>query len=71
MDAWFERRDPDDSWREQPKYERLVMRGEDRFVLAGRLPSGEVVERPLGPFRWNGEDGFVVCIDPPDKPGQP
>lgn len=68
MDAWFERREPDDPWGgRQPKLERLVMHGQDRFALAGSLHSGEPVEIPLGPFRWNGEDGFVVCVEPPQR----
>lgn len=67
MDAWFERRDPDDPWGgRQPKFDRLVMHAADRFALAGRLASGERVEVPLGPFRWDGGEGFVVCVDRPE-----
>jgi hypothetical protein len=66
MDAWFERRDSDDPWRgRQPKFERLVFRGDHEFALAARLPSGEPVEVPLAPFRWDGEDGFAARLDDP------
>jgi hypothetical protein len=34
----------------QPKFEALAMRDEDRFVLTVRLPSGEVIDVPLGPL---------------------
>ncbi len=47
----MEMREPDDLWRgRQPKYEALVMRGEDRFALTVRLPSGETIDVPLGRF---------------------
>ena len=43
MDARF------DPWeRHQPKYESLVMLADDRFALTVRLPSGEMIEVPLG-----------------------
>ena len=45
----MEMREPDDPGRgRQPKYEALVMRGEDRFALTVRLPSGETIDVPLG-----------------------
>jgi hypothetical protein len=41
----------------QPKFEKIVMRGEDQFALVGRLASGERVDVPLGRF---------VAKPPPD-----
>ena len=50
----MEMREPDDRRRgRQPKYESLVMLDDDRFALTARLPSGETVEVPIGPF-WLG-----------------
>ena len=34
----------------QPKFTALAMRYDDRFVLTVRLPSGEVIDVPLGPL---------------------
>jgi hypothetical protein len=51
MNARFERQLSDDSWRgRQPKYEKLVMRGPDRFFLATKLPSGRRLLVRLGRF---------------------
>ena len=45
----FEMREPQDPSRgHQPKYESLVMLGDDSFALTARLPSGETIEIPLG-----------------------
>jgi hypothetical protein len=45
----FERREPPDPWSgRQPRFEGLVSEGPDRFVLLGRLPSGEPVRVQLG-----------------------
>jgi hypothetical protein len=47
----MEMREPDDRRRgRQPKYESLVMLADERFVLTLRLPSGEVIDVPLGPL---------------------
>jgi hypothetical protein len=43
----------------QPKFEKLVMHGTDRFALVGRLASGETIDVPLGRFADAG---------PPDPP---
>jgi hypothetical protein len=34
----------------QPKFEAVAMRDDERFVLTVRLPSGEVIDVPLGPL---------------------
>ncbi len=31
----------------QPRYEKIRMKAPDRFVFVARLPSGQLVERPL------------------------
>ena len=59
MNEHFERRESDDPWRgRQPKYEKLVMRGPDRFFAATRLPSGRRIMVRLG--RFDGDPNPVV-----------
>jgi hypothetical protein len=41
----------------RPKFEKIVMRGDDQFALVGRLASGERIDVPLGRF---------VAKPPPD-----
>jgi hypothetical protein len=51
MKARFEMRESDDPWRGlQPRYERIVRRGPDRFELVTKLPTGEPISVRLGQF---------------------
>ena len=57
----------DDPWHgHQPKYEALVMRGEDRFALTVRLPSGETIDVPLGRF-WEQTSPSAIRVDPDEQ----
>jgi hypothetical protein len=63
----MEMREPDDPGRgRQPKYEALVMRGEDRFALTVRLPSGETIDVPLGRF-WEQTSPSAIRVDPDEQ----
>ena len=39
------------------------MRGEDRFALTVRLPSGETIDVPLGRF-WEQTSPSAILVDP-------
>lgn len=57
----------DDPWHgHQPKYERLVMHGTDQFALTARLPSGELIDIPLGRF-WEHTSPSAILVDPDDQ----
>ena len=50
--AWFERRESRDPWRgRQPKYDKLVRLGPNRFELLTKLPSGKPISVRLSRFR--------------------
>ena len=49
MKGRFEMHEKTDPWRgRQPKYERIVRVGPNRFGLATKLPSGEPIVAELG-----------------------
>lgn len=49
MDVRFERRESEDPWRgKQPKYEKLVYAGRERFLAITKLPSGKRIAVQLG-----------------------
>ena len=50
---------------QQPKYERIVMRGPNTFDLVARLPSGELERRPIAPARFELRPNGAVRLRPP------